>query len=101
MDIKAKYTLEKVEGDLAYVKVEAQYSTDPSKSSDYMGLEMKPDLKGTLSGTIMINKNNGFLGSGELKQTMSGNIKLTVPQQGDVEMPMTYTGEVNYSTVKQ
>ncbi|MDP4091848.1 MAG: DUF6263 family protein [Bacillota bacterium] len=101
IDITTKYTLDKVDGDTAYVSLKSDYKTNPSKSMDLMGMKMKPDLSGSMTGNIKINIKNGFISSGDMKQELSGKMTVDAGTAGTMEMPMKITTTIDYSTVKE
>ncbi len=97
MNITTRYTLDKLEGDIAHISISGEFETQDSEGVNMLGIEMDTDLKGTMSGAIKINKNNGFLSEGEIEQLMEGKMSFEVPEQGKMEMPMKVTSKTSYS----
>ncbi|HHV29487.1 DUF6263 family protein [Acetivibrio mesophilus] len=105
MKMTTTYTLDKVEGEIAYISVKADYKSDPSTASDYMGMQMTTDLSGTMTGSIKVNTKNGFLSEGQMTQEYSGKMSIVVPameglESQTVEIPMDSKGTITYSTTK-
>lgn len=74
-----------------------------NKPIDLMGVKANIKLTGDVNGTIKINKDNGLLHSGEMTQTMNGEMEMlaskTIPQ--NVKIPMKITSRITYSTIKK
>jgi len=105
MKVGITYTLDKIEGDTAYISVEADFKTDPSKPIEYMGMELVSDLSGTMTGDVKVNTKNGFLSEGEIIQQISGNMSLVIPamegiESQTLELPMESKVTITYSTTK-
>lgn len=105
LNMKTTYTLDKVEGEIAYISVKADYSTDASNPGEYMGMEMTTDLAGTMTGNIKVNTKNGFLSEGQITQEMSGKMNFVVPAMEGVESqtletPIDSKATITYSTTK-
>lgn len=101
LDMTINYTLEKVEGEIAYVDMKADFKTDGSKAANFGGMEMKADLSGTMTGKMKVNVKNGFLSEGEMTQDMSGKMEVEIAGAGKMDMPLKSVSKVTYSTVKQ
>jgi hypothetical protein len=101
-NVKSKYTLDKLEGEIAYVTMTADMSFGDGESTKVMGIDMKPDLKGTITGNLKINKNNGFLCDGTMKLEMKGSMGYTDPStQKEFSVTTDSTSDITFSTTKK
>lgn len=105
IDTKTTYTLDKVEKKIAYISVKSEYSTDASKPSDYMGMEMTTDISGSMTGTITVDTRNCILSNGDMTQNMSGKMSVKIPsaegsEAQTLDIPMDSTVKITYSTTK-
>lgn len=105
INTKTTYTLDKIENKIAHISVKSDFTTDSSKTNDYMGMDMTTDLSGKMTGTIRVDTTNGFLSEGEMTQNMSGKMSVVVPsiqgsEEQTVDIPMDSTSIVTYSTTK-
>ncbi|OPZ94052.1 MAG: hypothetical protein BWY74_00877 [Firmicutes bacterium ADurb.Bin419] len=105
LDIKTTYTLDKVENGIAYISLKAEYHTDNSEASDFMGMKMTTDISGTMTGTIKANIKNGLLSEGEITQNMTGKMSIIVPgtdvvAEQTIDMPMDSNSTITYTTTK-
>lgn len=105
INTKTTYTLDKIENKIAHISVKSDFTTDSSKTNDYMGMAMTTDLTGKMAGTIRVDTTNGFLSEGEITQNMSGKMSVVVPsiegsEEQTVDIPMDSTSKITYSTTK-
>ncbi len=100
VDVRTSLIFNKIEGDLAYLSIKADFENNAPTAYNQDGSQMIPSVKGLVDGTIKVNKNNGFISNGEIKVDMSGSIKFKYTTQ-DIDMPVTSTSKIVYSTEKQ
>lgn len=105
INVTTTYTLDKIEGDTAYISVKADLKTDSSNSADYMGMDMTADFSGTVTGNIKVNIKNGFLSEGQITQEISGKMSLVIPamegiESQTIELPVDYKTTITYTTTR-
>lgn len=100
--VTTKYTLDKLEGEIAYVTMTADMTLGNGNTTKIMGMDMKYDLKGKITGNLKINKNNGFLCDGTMKLDMNGSLGYTDPTtKKEASIPMDITSDMTFSTTKK
>ncbi|HUR66872.1 MAG TPA: DUF6263 family protein [Chitinophagaceae bacterium] len=88
MRTKNKYKLMKVANGLAIISIEA--NLEGKGKMDQGGMEFEMDMDGTQEGEFAVNKDNGYLRSGNYKMDMTAKAKImgqTVPY----DIKATYT----------
>jgi len=94
--------LDKLEGETAYVTMTADMTLGDGKTTKMMGVDMKYDLKGKITGNLKINKNNGFLCDGTMKLDMKGRLGYTDPTtQKEASIPMDTAADMTFTTTKK
>ncbi|MDD3223223.1 MAG: DUF6263 family protein [Clostridium sp.] len=104
MSISSKYKLASADNDKYTINVKSNLVADTKdKASDIMGVQAKVKLNGDMTGNINIDKDNGFLNNGTLKETVKGNMDMLPSDEIPTEMnvPITITENVTYKTTKQ
>lgn len=115
--MKNKYTLERIEGDTAFISVSSGIDQpSPNESISPAGISwflpevqknnnalpptlwstmtenMKVDVKGKMTGEIAVDRHTGILINSNLEQFIEGNIKM-----GSFEVPIKLNMNYNYS----
>ena len=95
MAIEAKYTLKSVADGKANIDVASVIKVNPAGQADPRMKDVKIDLNGTQSGTMVVETESGQLLSSNIKQSISGKINA----QG-MGMPMNVTGIIKTTSKK-
>ena len=94
----ATNTLMDVTSESYVIKSEADISTDPSKSTEMMGMEAKSDLKGKSIATYTLDKKTGWISKATMTQDMDGTLTIAasaqMPQEMKVKMKVQSTTEI-------
>lgn len=90
------YTLEKVENNLAYIKVNTNLASDGEQKVTVNGMEVGMDLKGTQNGEVVVDTKTGMFTTSNLTQDLKGNLSAMGQQ-----IPMTVKSDVTASSTKQ
>lgn len=89
MDVNTSYTLLSREDGKANIAVNGTIKTDPNAPGLEMGgMTMKYDLKGTQSGSIVVEESTGLPIHMELEQNMGGIVNMDNPATGPMEIEM-------------
>lgn len=88
------YTLESIDDRNYNIKYVSDVSTFPAQVMEENGMKMMPDLKGTVDGLIILNKNNGWISSMTSTGKMNGEI--TMVDMGGIKVQMDMTTKMNY-----
>lgn len=89
LDGSFDYTLEEVGESTVTVAVKAKYETPEGTEAQQMGgMSMKPDLSGSGSGTVTVDRATGMTKKYEMTQDNSGNLMLEMQGQS-MEIPLT------------
>jgi len=95
MAMEIKYTLKSVADGKANIDVSTSIKVNPAGQADPRMKDVKIDLSGTQSGTVIVEIESGQLLSGDIKQSITGKINT----QG-MEVPMTVTGVIKTTSKK-
>ncbi len=84
-----KYTLKKLDGDIAMVERESSIESDTGEKM-VNGMPTVYNLKGTMNSTLKVDVNTGWIQEGNISQTMGGMVEIKDnPQvQGVLSFPM-------------
>lgn len=102
--INSKYKLVSADNDKYTLNVKSSLVADSKgKASNIMGVQAKVKLNGTMNGNVNIDKDNGFISNGTLKETVKGNMDMLPSSEvpTEISLPMTITENVTYKTTKQ
>ncbi len=90
------YTLEKVESNLAYIKIESTLATDGQQKITTNGMEVGMAMQGTQNGNMVVDTKTGMFTTSNLTQDLKG----TISAMGQ-EIPMTVKSDVVNTCKKQ
>jgi len=95
MAIETRYTLKSVADGKANIDVASVIKVNPAGQADPRMKDVKIELNGTQTGTMVVATESGQLISGDIKQSITGKINT----QG-MEMPMNVTGVIKTTSKK-
>lgn len=89
MKANITYTLEKVENNLAYIKIASTLATDGEQKMTANGMELNMTMGGTQNGEMVVDTKTGMYTSSNLAQDLKG----TISAMGQ-EIPMTIKSDI-------
>lgn len=98
MMMDATYTLDRVEADSAFLRVDIDtYTPQDARAMETMGGEMMMDMTGTMSGTAVVDLQTGLLRTMDLNSEMEADAEIS--QGGQViDMEMSINGKTVSTT---
>lgn len=90
------YTLEKVENNLAYIKIVSTLATDGEQKITTNGIEVNMTMGGTQNGEMVVDTKTGMFTTSNLTQDLKG----TISAMGQ-EIPMTVKSDITNTCKKQ
>ena len=87
--VNNKYTLKKLDGDIAMVERESSIESDTGEKM-VNGMPAVYNLKGTMNSTLKVDVNTGWIQEGNISQTMGGMVEIKDNPQvpGGLSFPM-------------
>ncbi|MFT4202817.1 MAG: DUF6263 family protein [Chitinophagaceae bacterium] len=96
LNAKVTYTLQKVENNLAYIKIASTLTTDSAQKINFNGMDFDMALGGTQNGEMVVDTQTGIYTSSTLVQDLKG----TITAMGQ-KIPMTVKSNIASSCQKQ
>jgi hypothetical protein len=96
-DIESTYKLTETNDSYCHISGVSKFDTaEKGAFANINGMQMKYDLKGTMSSEIRIDRKSGWTEEGKITQTMKGTayVKDSSQMSGGMTIPMTITNEM-------
>lgn len=104
MAVKNTYKLLNDDNNKYAINIDSTLKPSSNNSSvDIDGTSAKMTFSGNLKGNVNVNKDNGFLSDGTLKESIKGNMTMKISESSSKElnMPITIQETIKYNITKR